>query len=343
MIKLDDFSKFKVFIGEPIDNLEDTYQELVDLGCNLIIGPPVSCPKQGYSEEQLMDICKDVDAFIGMAREKITENVINASPKLRIICKYGNGVDNINVKAASEHEVIVSNAPVHNMTVAEFAFSLMLSVLKKIPRNMEYLKNGNWRDSSTMGNELYKKTVGIVGFGAIGKQLAKRLQGWDVNVLVCDPLGTNEIAGLFGATLVDWDTVFESSDIISVHLPLMDSTRKAIGSYEFKKMKKSAILVNTSRGPVIDEDALIEALLNNEIGGAGLDVFMSEPISADNPLREMENVVLTPHVAGSTTESLRRIAEQTTQNCIKALKGEIPEFVVNKDVIPKWKELYSNK
>lgn len=336
-----DLSKYRVFIAEPIDGLEDTYQALKDSKCELIIGPPVSCPKQGYTEEQLIEMCKDVDAFLGMARERITKNVITASPRLRIICKYGNGVDNIDVRAASEHGVIVSNAPVHNMTVAEYAFSMILSVLKKIPRNMEYLKNGNWRDNSTMGNELYKKTVGIVGFGAIGKQLAKRLQGWEVSVLVCDPLASKEMAEWFSAKLVDWNTIFESSDIISIHLPLTESTRKLIGAKEFAMMKKSAIFINTSRGPIVDEDALIEALQSKKIAGAGIDVFAKEPIPPDNPLRNMENVVLSPHVAGFTAESLRRISEQCTENCIHALEGEIPEFVVNRDVLPKWKERFA--
>ncbi|HPL99657.1 MAG TPA: hydroxyacid dehydrogenase [Bacillota bacterium] len=340
---MEDLSKFKVFIAEPISGLEDTYQVFNDPKYELIVGPPVSCPKQGYTEEQLIEICKDADVFLGMARERITRNIISASPKLRIICKYGNGVDNIDVKAASEYGIIVSNAPVHNMTVAEYAFSMILSVLKKIPRNMEYLKNGGWRDNSAMGNELYKKTVGIVGFGAIGKQLAKRFQGWEVNLLVCDPLGTKETAELFGAKLVDWDTIFEASDVISIHLPLMESTRKIIGEKEFAMMKKSAVFVNTSRGPIVDESALIEALRKKEIAGAGIDVFMTEPVSADNPMRNMENVVLTPHVAGYTAESLRRISEQCTQNCIQALKGEIPEFVVNRDVLPKWKERFAAK
>ena len=340
---MEELSKFRIFIAEPIDELEDTYSVFKDAKYELIIGPPVSSPKQGYTEEQLIEMCKNVDVFIGMARERITRNIISASPKLRIICKYGNGVDNIDVKAASEYGVIVSNAPVHNMTVAEYAFSMILSVLKKIPRNMEYLKNGNWRDNSAMGNELYKKTVGIVGFGAIGKQLAKRLQGWEVNLLVCDPLGTREMAELFGAKLVDWNTIFKTSDIISVHLPLMESTRKLIGKEEFSMMKRSSIFVNTSRGPIVDETALIEALQSKDIAGAGIDVFEKEPIPADNPMRNMENVVLSPHVAGYTSESLRRISEQCTLNCIQALQGDIPEFVINREVLPKWKERFIEK
>jgi len=334
-------SNFKIFIGEPIDGLEDTYEELRELGCELIVGPPESCPKQGYTEEQLIEMFKDVDAYMGMAREKITRKIISSSPKLRIICKYRNGANNIDVEAASDYGVVVSNSPVHNMIVAEFTFALILAVLKKIPRNMEYLKNGKWRDISTKGNNLYKKTVGIVGFGAIGKQFAKRLRGWEVEILVCDPLVTRETANLFSAKLVDWDTIFKSSDIITLHMPLTESTRTIVGAKEFAMMKKNAILINTSRGLIVDEKALIKALQEKEIAGAGLDVYEQEPISKDNPLQNMENVVMTPHIAGYTKEALRSISLQSTQNCIQALKGKIPEFVVNRDVLTKWKERFS--
>lgn len=338
---MDNFTKFKIMIAEPIDNLEDTYQVLRKMGCELVVGPPVSCSKQGYSEEQLIEMCKNVDAFFGMSRERITRRVIEASPKLRVICKYGTGVDNIDVQAATEHGVIVANAPVHNVTVAEYTFLLILGLLKKLPYNVAHLQEGGWRDSSTIGNELYHKTVGIVGFGNIGKQVAKRLQGWETNVLVCDPLAARESAELLGAKLVDWNTIFKTADIISLHLPLMKATRGIVGEKEFKMMKNTAILVNDSRGAVINEEALIKALQGHEIAGAALDVFAIEGVAEDNPLRKMENVILTPHVAGYTYESLRRIAEQATQNCIAALKGETPEFVFNRAVLPKWADKYS--
>jgi len=158
----------KVFAAEPIENLEYTLDPLKESGCELIIGPPVAKPNEGYSESRLIKMCADQDAFIGMAREKMTEAVINAAERMRVICKYGNGVDNIDVKAATKKGVLVANAPVHDMTVAEFTFSLILSVLKKLPRNINHLLGGGWRDASTVGNEIYKKKVGIVGFGGIG-------------------------------------------------------------------------------------------------------------------------------------------------------------------------------
>jgi len=337
---MNDFSKFKVFIAEPIDNSADTYEIFKESGAELIVGPPVSCPKQGYSEDQLVEMCQDVDAFFGMARERVTRKVISASPKLRVICKYGNGTDNIDVQAATEQGVLVCNAPVHNNTVAEYTFSLILGLLKKLPYDVEHLRAGGWRDSSTVGNELYHKTVGIVGFGAIGKQLAKRLKGWETRVMVCDPLATRENAELLGAELVDWDTLFRSADVVTIHMPLMDSTRGIVGAKEFKMMKNRAIFINAARGPIVDEAALIEALQNKEIGGAALDVFLKEPVTADHPLLHMKNVIMTPHTAGFTYESMLRIAGQATQNCISALNGEKPEFVVNPAALPKWRERF---
>jgi len=310
------------------------------MGCEVIEGPPVSQPEKGYTEEQLIEICKDVDAFMGMAREKVTRRVIQAGNRLRIICKYGNGVDNIDIAAATEHGVLVANAPVHNNTVAEFTFAITLSLLKKIPYSMGYLKNGGWRDSTTIGYELYKKTFGIVGLGGIGKQLAKRLQGWECEIITYDPFISRETAELLGARLVGWEELFTRSDIVTLHLPLTESTRGIVGAKEFGMMKNTAVLINASRGPIVDEAALIQALQEKRIAGAALDVFQKEPLDPTNPLLQMDNVVLTPHVAGFTYESMRRISEQSTANCLAALKGEIPEFVVNREAIPIWKERF---
>lgn len=328
---------------EPIDDMEDTYHILKAEGYEVVAGPPVSAADKGYSEFELIELCKDVDAVLGMAREKITRKVIEASPKLRVICKYGTGVDNIDVQAATDNGVLVTTASVHNMTVAEYAFTMILSVLRKVPRNFDYLKGGNWRDASTMGNELYRKTVGIVGFGAIGKELVKRLSGWDVQILTYDPYATEEVQANFGATLVDFETLLKESDVVSLHVPLMDSTKGLISHNELALMKKSAILINSSRGPIVDEKALIDALQKGEIAGAGLDVFETEPISLDSPLLHMSNVVLTPHVAGYTFESLHRISVQSSINCLTVLKGEKPDFLVNPEALEKWKEKHLDK
>lgn len=334
------FKECKVVIAEPNDGLDDTFQILKDMGCQVVVGPPVSCADQVYSEDELIALCKDADVFLGMSRETITRRVLASSRRLRAVCKYGTGVNNIDVEAATEYGIIVANAPVHNLTVAEYTIASILALLKKIPYNANHLRNGGWRDLTTTGCELNGKTVGILGYGRIGKQVAKRLQGWNVWLQTYDPVVTREEASLFGVKSVGWDELFSTSDIITVHLPLNSSTAGIIGRREFDLMKETALLINDARGALINQDDLLDALLNQRIGGAAIDVFPTEGLNPDYPLLHMDNVILTPHTAGYTYESLRRIAEQATANCIRALEGEVPEFVVNGSVIDKWKERF---
>jgi phosphoglycerate dehydrogenase-like enzyme len=183
--------------------------------------------------------------------------------------------------------------------------------------------------------------VNIVGFGAIGKELCKRWQGWGTQILAYDPTPDPVAAISLGAEAASWETLFISVDVISLHLPLLAATRRIVGKKEFAIMRNNAILINTSRGSVIDEQALVEALAKGEIGGAGLDVFKNEPLSSDSPLRAMSNVVLTPHIAGYTEESLLRIALQTTRNCLQALAREVTDHVVNREAVPQWKKRFA--
>ncbi len=319
----------KVFIAEPLDNLEDTYAGLEEEGCRLIVGPPVSCPYKGYSEEELIEICRDVDGIIGMAREKYTRKVLSSAGKLKVICKYGVGVDSIDLEAATEKGILVTVTPVHFVTVAEHAFALMLAVMKKIVSSEKHLKSGGWRDQNVACFELYGKTVGLVGFGNISREVALRLSGWGVKIIVYDPYISQDAVEKAGVSLVDWETLFKLSDVLSIHMPLNSETSGIIGCREFSLMKDSSIIVNTSRGKIIDEEALIQALHDKKIGGAGLDVFSQEPVSLHNPLLKMENVVVTPHAAGWTFEALRRMAEQAAANCFTVLQGQDPKYVVN--------------
>ena len=339
---MEDFKNFKVVIAEPNDGLDDTFQILKDLGCQVVVGPPVSCSDQAYSEDELAALCEDADVFLGMSRETITRRVLTSGRRLRAICKYGTGVNNIDVETATERGILVANAPVHNLTVAEYTIASILALLKKIPYNANHLRKGGWRDLTTTGRELNGKTVGILGYGRIGKQVARRLQGWDVRLQTYDPIISREEASLFGVRLVSWEELFATSDIVTVHLPLNSATAGIIGRREFDLMKETALLVNDARGALVNQEDLLEALLHHKIGGAAIDVFPSEGLDPDYPLLHMDNVILTPHTAGYTYESLRRIAEQATENCVRALKGEVPEFVVNREAIGKWKERFSS-
>ena len=335
-----ELEQFKVVIAEPNDGMDDTFQILKDLGCEVVVGRPVSCADQPYSEDEIIEMCRDADAFFGMSRETITRRILENCPKMRVICKYGTGVNNIDCDAAAEMGIIVANAPVHNLTVAEFAIADMLAVLKKIPYSSNYLRNGGWRDDSTTGHELFGRTVGIVGFGRIGKQVARRLQNWGVNILAYDPFVTREEASLFNAQMVSWETIFEASDVITIHVNLTKETEGLVGWDEFARMKKSAIFINAARGGLVNQEALIDALTTGKIAGAGIDVFVTEGLDPDYPLLHMDNVILTPHTAGYTYESLYRIAQQATANCLAALRGQVPEFVANRAAIGNWKERF---
>jgi D-3-phosphoglycerate dehydrogenase len=333
----------KVLIAEPINGSEYTYDYLRDMGCEIILGPHVSNSQEGYTEDELIYWGNQADAIIGMSREKLTKRVLENANRLKVICKYGMGVDHIDVKAATDKGILVTNAPVHNQTVAEFTVASMLAIYKKIPRNERYIKAGGWRDDSATGSDLLGKTVGLLGLGAIGQQVAKRLQGWDVNLIAHDPYLSQAAAAALGVGLVDKETLFKNADILSLHVPLNAQTTGIVAKPEFTLMKQSAILINTSRARVVDQAALINALASGQIAGAGIDVWESEPVDPANPLLAMENVIVSPHVAGFTFEALRRIAQQAAKNCVQALNGEKPDFVVNPAALDLWKTKMAQK
>lgn len=329
-----ELAKKRVLIAEPITGSEQTYDLFKNLGWDLVVGPSVSYPDRGYTEEELIRFGNEFDGIIGMSREKFPRRVLEASKRLKIYSKYGIGVDHVDVKAATENGIIVSRATgINSVSVAEYTISLMLGLLKKLNQNDKNIRNGGWRNESCIGFELNNKTVGLVGFGAIARQVAKRLQGWEVKIVAFDPYVSPETANQFGATMVDWETLFTSADIISLHTPLTEETKGMVGEKEFNMMKSTALLINTTRGKTIDEQALIKALQAETISGAGLDVFDKEPVNADNPLLSMNNVILAPHIAGWTYEALGGIAMQAARNCIQALSGEKPDFIVNPEVL----------
>ena len=329
----------RVLIAEPIRGSEETYDLFKSGGCELVIGPSVNYPDKGYTEEELIRFGNEFDGIIGMAREKFPRKVLEASKRLKVYSKYGIGVDHVDVKAATDNGIIVSNATgVNSIAVAEYTITLMLGVLKKVCHNDKLIRNGGWREESSIGVELSNKTIGLVGLGAIGKQVVKRMRGWDDKILAFDPYVSPETAAQLGVNIVDWETLFTSSDVISLHIPLTPETKGIVSEKEFNMMKNSSIIINTTRGKTIDEKALIKALQTRQISGAGLDVFDKEPINSDNPLLSMDNVILAPHTAGWSDEALKGIAKQAARNCIQALSGEKPDFVVNPQVLEKSKQ-----
>ena len=234
------------------------------------------------------------------SRTKVTQEVIEAANKLKIIARAGVGVDNVDVQAATEKGIMVVNAPEStSITVAEHTMGIILALARKISIADKSVKDGKWEKNKFMGMELAGKTLGIVGMGRIGSQVAARCKAFAMEILVSDPLITESTASKLGVSIVDLETLLKNSDVITIHVPLTAETKHFISMNEFNLMKENAFIVNCARGGIINEDDLYDALSQGKIGGAGLDVFEKEP-PEDNPLLTLDNLVATPHIGAAT-------------------------------------------
>ncbi len=276
-----------------------------------------------WTEEKLVNAAHDWDFIIVTSREQITSKVINAATKLKAILKIGVGVENIDIGAATERKIPVANCPGANaIAVAETAVGLMLASSRRIPEGVQKLINGEWRNSIHIGNEMTGATFGIVGLGNIGSKLAKMLSGFGGRILAYDPYVSSEKFDLLEVESSSFGDLLKLSDFISIHCSLTDETKYLFDKSTFGQMKSSAIIVNCARGPVIDEKALLDALRTNQIAGAGLDVFESEPPDVLNPIFTLPNVVATPHLAGATNEAREKINDIVFQNIELVIRGE---------------------
>lgn len=325
-----------VLVAEPLTGSEHSIEFLKENVAQVTVGAHSSKPHEGFTEEQLIQLGNENDAFIVLTREKLTRKVLENSKRLKLICKSGSGVDNIDVAAASELGILVTNAPVHGASVAEHAIALMLAVYKKIPQNERYIRKGGWRDDTSSGHDIGGKTIGLLGFGNIARQVAKRLQGWDAKLVAYDPYVTQEQADALGVEMLSLEDILRVSDILSFHMPLNDQTRHMISTPQFEMMKDGVVIVNTARGGVIEEAALVAALRSGKVAGAGLDNHEKEPLDLDDPLLTFDNVIVSPHIGGMSFEALQRIATQAAVNCVDALSGKRPQFVFNPAIYDKW-------
>lgn len=259
---------------------------------------------------------------------KITREVILASPRLRVIAKHGIGVDNVDVPAATELKIpVLISASANYRSVAEHTLALMLSLAKDIPTLDARVRGGHWDKTSYCGVELFRKGLGLVGFGRIGRRLAELVAPFEMNVTVYDPFLTGEVPP--GITRVqEIGALLKAVDIVSLHLPLTTQTRHLIGAAELGMMKKTAWLINTARGEIIDEKALIDALKGGIIAAAGLDTFAQEPPENLDRLCGAGKLVLTPHVGAATAESMVRMAVEAARNVLTILEGKKPERAV---------------
>ncbi len=272
-------------------------------------------------EERLIELAGDVDAIIVRSKPKVTRRVIEAAPKLKVIGRAGVGLDNIDLNAAKERGIKVVNSPAaSSRSVAELAMALMFNVARKIAFADRKMREGVWAKKQCMGIELEGKTLGIVGFGRIGYQIAKIAKAMGMNVLLYDPYPNEERAKEVGGTFVSLEDLLKESDVVTLHVPLVDATYHLINEERLKLMKPTAILINAARGAVVDTNALVKALEEGWIAGAGLDVFEEEPLPKDHPLTKLDNVVLTPHIGASTVEAQMRAGVQVAEQIVEILK-----------------------
>lgn len=247
---------------------------------------------------------------------------IAASPRLRVISKHGVGVDNIDVAAATARGIPVFNAMAANaQSVAEHAILLMLSLTRKLVALDRSMREGRWDRPGHIAGELKGKHLAIVGFGNVGRAVNVIAQGFGMRVSAYDPYISSASVPAGVRLVKDLDAMLEDADIVSLHCPLTKETRGMIGAKQFARLKPSSLFINTARGPVMDEAALLDCLRRNAIAGAGLDVFTDEPTPVDNPLRDLPNVVSTPHIAGSTREAMDRVAVRAVENAYAILDG----------------------
>ena len=285
----------------------------------------------GLSTEELKRRIADVDALVVRSETKVTAEVLAAAPRLRVVGRAGVGIDNIDLEAATRRGVLVLNAPTGNtIAAAEHTIAVMLCLARNVSRADQSMHQGLWERKAFMGTELREKTLGLLGLGKIGFEVARiASQGLQMRVIADDPLVTAERAEQAGAQLVDFDTLIQRSDILSVHVPLNDKTRGVIGAAELKRMKKGARLINVARGGIVDEAALAEAIRSGQIAGAAIDVFTTEPVDAGNPLISVPEVVLTPHLGASTAEAQVTVATDVADQIVHFLAGGGARYAVN--------------
>ena len=269
-------------------------------------------------EDRLIERIRDAEVVVNIrSSSRFTARVLDGAPRLRLISIWGTGTDNIDLPAAARRGVAVTNTPgVAARSVAEHALALMLAVARRIPRMDAGTRAGIWARGQSV--ELRGKTLGIVGLGAIGREFARLGQGIGMRVIAW----TVHPDPALGFTLAERDELFRTSDVVSLHLRLTPEMRASVGAREFGLMKPGAILVNTARGALVDETALVEALSSGRIGGAGLDVFETEPLPAAHPLGRLDNVVLTPHCAGITPEALEAGLQMAVDNVLAFLRED---------------------
>jgi len=342
-------SKPKVFIFSAIHRESDTYQVLEDAGCEVVYGSASWHTPQGNNENEMCRMAMGADALCGSSIRScpITARIMESAPDLRIIAKCSIGVDDVDVDAATEKGILVTHCPTEaNWSgVAEGTVAILLTLLKKTRERDDDLKQGKWRNPALQGTFLGRRcdgyaglTIGVIGLGRIARRFADLMAAWRVRILAYDPYIEESHFIIHNAERVDLPTLLKESDVVSLHVVLTDETHQMMGTEEFSQMKQGAILINTARGQVVNEKALVDALQSGHLAAAGLDVFEDEPIPEDSPLLKMGyKILLSPHMVSSNMGGgLKQGVHWANRSVLAALNGQVPDNVYNKEVIPKW-------
>ncbi len=279
--------------------------------------------------EQLKAIIGDYDALIVRSQTKVGAEVIESAKKLKVIGRAGVGIDNIDVDAATRKGIVVVNAPTGNIiAAAEHTIALMLALARNVPQANSHLKSGKWRREEFVGTEIRNKTLGIIGLGNVGSEVAKRVQAFEMRVIAHDPFVSQDYARNLKVDLVSLDQLLREADFITLHVPLTATTTKLIGRKELAKLKPTARIINCARGGVIDEEALLEAIKAGKIAGAAFDVFDHEPVT-DSPLFREDKIIVTPHLGASTIEAQTSVAKDVAAEVLAVLQGQFSKYAVN--------------
>lgn len=311
-----------VVTDSPFPSLDPAKKALEDANAEVIQAP-------SSSEEDIIKSAEYADAIL-VTYAKLNENILRSLKNCKAIGRFGIGVDNIDLKVAGELGISVNYVPDYCLDeVSDQAMAMIISMARKIPQSNKLVQSGRWEMPAVVPMyRLRGKTVGLIGFGNIPRLMTPKAQAFGFNVIAADPYAPKELFEKFNVESVTMDELYERSDFISVHAPLLPETKGLVNKEAFKKMKKTAIIVNTARGPLIDEKDLIEALDNKEIGGAGLDVVETEPLPEDSALLGRDNVILAPHTAFYSVEALEELQTKAASDVARVLNGEEPIYPI---------------
>lgn len=289
------------------------------------------------SPAELDELLSDAVGALTLLTDKIDDSLLARHSELRVVSNFAVGFDNVDVDAATERGVAVCNTPdVLTGTTAEMAFTLMMAAARRVSEGVDYVRDGKWKTwgpTLLLGQDIVGATLGIVGFGRIGRELARMARGFNMKLLVYDTYIDPTAADEFGVTYVSLGNLLQESDFVSLHMALNDDTYQMIGADELRMMKPTSVLVNAARGPVVDTDALVSALRDGEIFAAGLDVTDPEPLPADHSLVSLPNCTVVPHIASATVVTRDRMATLAARNLLAVLNGDTPEAIVNPKVL----------